>query len=334
MRKRIAVALLIGALCSSCKTDHRAIMVGCKKFAEQRILQHIVAGHLRENNFKVEVAEPEGSNLEAHRALLDDDIDLYPEYTGTAFSLVLNHCCIDKPPGPVDVGKPLGPADAAGQYRVIQNRVLEAVRAEYRGMDLEWLDPLGFDNSWAIVGGRSAPTTLSAAVRPEGLAASTSETPLGYRLVVGPDFLERPDGFRALMAAYPIRWAEAPEVVDKVDISDLCATNQGPTEGGAKQARQASAGKLLAVGKTTPLKDGCHAVADDRQAFLPYEACLVVRKATLEAEPRLRRVLLKLNRLIKIEDMMMLNRAADQCRAAPHCYDDVAASWLKTHPRP
>ena len=70
-----------------------------------------------------------GGTLLAHEALIKGSIDLYPEYTGTALTAVLK-----QPPFP----------DARA--------VLGAVRAAYQKQwQLEWLSPLGFNNTFAMM---------------------------------------------------------------------------------------------------------------------------------------------------------------------------------------
>ena len=65
----------------------------------------------------------------AHGALVNQEIDVYPEYTGTALTAILKD-----PPD----------SDPA--------RVLARVRSEYaRRFKVEWLDPLGIDNTFAMV---------------------------------------------------------------------------------------------------------------------------------------------------------------------------------------
>jgi osmoprotectant transport system substrate-binding protein len=291
-RTKAAGIFLIAALGWACKTQATpklpTIVIGCKDFPEQRILQAIIAQHLRHERwrpfFDVAIKAEAGLNLEAHAALLANDIDLYVEYTGTAFALVLNHCCL---------------SDRA--------KVLETVREEYRaGMDLEWLDPLGFDDAWQMFGNNSAPFTLS--------AAAVKGT---YQLVVGPGFLERPDGFSALMATYPIRWFAAPRL--ESNIANIYA----------KLTDRA----LAAGDQTDPPRKDLRVVADDKRAFLPYQACIVVRRSTLSAVPGLSAALNQLSSKITQDHIQTLTSKASACdfQTTPLCYQEIAIEWAKTY---
>jgi len=128
-----------------------------------------------------------GGTLLAHQALLGKQIDLYPEYTGTAFTNVLKFQGVTDP-----------------------NIVMDRVRTEYRSqMALEWLDPLGFSNTFALV-----VSGQDARARHLETLSDAANDPAGFTLGAGYEFLTRPDGFGTLNAAYPIHWVGAPKSMD------------------------------------------------------------------------------------------------------------------------
>src|ERR1035438_7869239 len=117
MKKLACVlALLSGLGCSRA----RPLTVGSKNFTEQIVLGEIVAQQLeRRLGGKVDRKLDLGGTLLAQQALRNGEIDLYPEYTGTALTAVLKLAPLSDPAA-----------------------VLERVRAEYRKRwRLEWLDP-------------------------------------------------------------------------------------------------------------------------------------------------------------------------------------------------
>ena len=88
-RAKIAVCIAIAVLCGSCAGPRR-IVVGSKNFTEQLILGEIIAQHLeRRLSQKVDRKLNLGGTLLAQQALLSGQIDLYPEYTGTALTAIL-----------------------------------------------------------------------------------------------------------------------------------------------------------------------------------------------------------------------------------------------------
>lgn len=83
-------AVLVCAVCLSACSRQGAIVVGSKNFTEQVILGEIAAQQLeRKLHTRVERRLNLGGTLLAHEALVKGQIDLYPEYTGTASSAVL-----------------------------------------------------------------------------------------------------------------------------------------------------------------------------------------------------------------------------------------------------
>jgi glycine betaine/choline ABC-type transport system substrate-binding protein len=183
--KAIVFLLLAAALLSSCSRSN-AIVVGSKNFTEQIILGEIAAQQIeRKTHLPVERRLNLGGTLLAHEALRKGDIDLYPEYTGTAATGVL---------------KKTGSADPARSY-------IE-VKEEYnRRFQLVWLPPLGFNNTFAMVV-RSADARALAAPR---LSDASGRA---WRLGMGYEFLTRPDGLRRLDQTYHLRWRDTPVSMD------------------------------------------------------------------------------------------------------------------------
>ena len=87
----LAATLALAALgLEGCSGSPEAIRVASKNFTEQVVLGEIIAQHLEHKlGRKVERQLNLGGTLLAHRALANGEIDLYPEYTGTALAAVL-----------------------------------------------------------------------------------------------------------------------------------------------------------------------------------------------------------------------------------------------------
>jgi glycine betaine/choline ABC-type transport system substrate-binding protein len=235
------VAALIAAL-TGCGSRDR-IVVGSKNFAEQLVLGEIVAQHLERAGFQVERRLNLGGTLLAHEALRRGRIDLYPEYTGTALTTVLKQA----------------PASDAGE-------VLRRVRDGYRAWGLEWLDPLGFNNTFAmVIRGKDARRghfkTLSDAERRT------------WVLGVGYEFVSRPDGLAGLERVYHLPLAGPPNTMD------LGLLYQALEQGQIDMAAGNSTDGLIAAGDFVILED-------DRHFFPPYQAALVVREAALSPTVR------------------------------------------------
>lgn len=270
-RKTILAGVGVVLLLAGCSSK-RGVAVGSKNFTEQVILGEIIAQHL-ENRLHQPVDRKLnlGGTLLAHQALLAGDIDMYPEYTGTAYTNVLKHGGVTDP----DV-------------------VLDRVRAEYAtGFRLAVLDPLGFSSSFAMT------------VRGEDARARHLETmsdaaadPAGFTLGAGYEFLTRPDGYPAVNAAYPIKWTAAPK---SMDLGLLYTALTG------KQVSMVAANTT--DGALTKLD--VKVLKDDKQVFPPYQACIIARSALLAASPEVRTALAELSGKISDESMRKMNYAVD-----------------------
>ncbi len=265
------MAVCLAALfCAACGKAP-AVVVGSKNLTEQALLGEILAQHL-ERKLHVKVARKLnlGGTLLAHQALVNGEIDLYPEYTGTALTAVLKQ-------------HPLQDPAAA----------FEAVRAMYRSeWKLDWLAPLGFNNTFAmIVKGTEARanhlTTLSqaAAAHP-------------WRMGVGYEFVQRPDGLDGLLAAYGFHMAAPPVTMDLGLLYTALGSGQVDMI-----AASATDGQIA--------KQDVTVLNDDRHYFPPYQCAVIMREAAEAKLPGLRAALEELSGKITDEKIRKLNFQVD-----------------------
>jgi len=85
----LVVLVLVLSACSG-ESDTKQIRVGSKEFIEQHVLGNMYTLLLQDAGFDAVYIPMAGTN-KLHEALLADEIDLYPEYTGTGFLTVLKH---------------------------------------------------------------------------------------------------------------------------------------------------------------------------------------------------------------------------------------------------
>jgi len=116
------------ALVAGIRPEGPVVVIGSKNFTEQVILGEIVAGVLESRGFTVEHRLNLGGTTLCHEALRSGQLDLYVEYTGTALTEVL---------------KLPSQSDSAA--------VLLRVRTAYRRLGITVAEPLGFNNSFALV---------------------------------------------------------------------------------------------------------------------------------------------------------------------------------------
>ena len=257
--------LLVG-----CSGRSRRVVIGSKNFTEQLILGELLAQFLEHAaRAPVERRFYLAGTYVCHQALLAGRIDMYVEYTGTALTAILR--------------RPRA-ADPAEVY--------STVRDEYgRRFGLDVLRPLGFNNSFAlVVRGEDARRLNLSTI--SGLA---HYAPL-WRIGVGYEFLERPDGYRGLISTYGLHFKEAPRVMD---LGLLYR---------AIESREVD----LIIGSNT---DGLIAALDlvvlddDRHYFPPYDAVPLVRREVLEQFPMVGKALDQLAGRISAVDMRRMNYA-------------------------
>jgi osmoprotectant transport system permease protein len=160
------------------------VVVGSKDFTESAILGEVVAQMLEARGVAVERNFELGGNL-PHDALLGGKIDLYPEYSGTAYTAILKHAPVTDP-------------------RVVYDQVKKEYAEKF---NLVVSEPLGFDNTFAIlVRGAEARRlklkTISDAVPHAG----------NWRAGFGQDFMSRADGYPGFAKAYGLKFAELREM--------------------------------------------------------------------------------------------------------------------------
>jgi len=266
------------------------IVVGSKNFTEQVVLGEILAQQIeRTLHVAVDRKLDLGGTLVAHQALVQGDIDLYPEYTGTALTAVL------KQPPPKEGG------DSAAVFQTVSEAYLRRWR-------LVWLRPMGFDDTFAmIVRGDTARAehlaTLSGAARAHP-----------WRLGVGYEFRQRPDGLDGLLRTYNLRPEGDPVTMD---LGLLYA---------ALASRKVD---LIAANSTDGLASAMDVTVlrDDRHYFPPYQCAVVVRQPTLARYPRMRGALEGLSGKLSDAAVRRLNYQVDG-RHRPAA--DVAAEFLQT----
>jgi len=257
------------------------ITIGSKFFTEQVVLAELLAQHIETKTGIPVIRKTNlGGTLLVHKALLAGELDLYVEYTGTALTAVLNE-------SPNSYGQGVAQNDYS-------NAVYSRVKQLYSDrFHLEVTEPLGFENTFAmVIRGEDAKN-----LHLQKISDIVSLAPK-WRAGVGYEFLERPDGFRALSDLYNLHFAESPKVMDLGLIYRALVDHQVD---------------IVAGNSTDGLVDalGLVALADDRHYFPPYDAVPIVRQSTLARFPQLRGTLAYLGGKLSAADIRRLNYAVD-----------------------
>ena len=273
MIQRITTLILISMLMTACGPSRaNLIVVGSKNFTEQLILGEIIAQQIEnKTHLLVERRFYLAGTFICQQAILAGRIDIYPEYTGTALTAVLK----EKPDGD-------------------REKVYSEVKNEYeKRFNLAVGAPFGFDDTFAIeVRGDDA--------RRLGLktiSQSAAYTPQ-WRAGFGYEFMERPDGYKGLVATYGLRFAGSPQIMDLGLLTRALKDKQVD----------------LIAGNTTdgliPALD-LFVLGDDKHYFPPYEAVPIIRRQTTADHPEVKAALDELAGKISDDDMRQLNYDVD-----------------------
>ncbi|HUP48013.1 MAG TPA: glycine betaine ABC transporter substrate-binding protein [Thermoanaerobaculia bacterium] len=249
------------------------LVIGSKNFTESHILGEMMALLVEAHTgIEVEHRSGLGGTLVCFTATARGEIDLYPEYTGTAWSIIL------KESGRVD--------DPLRAFLHVQSRF----RDRY---DLEWLAPFGLNNSYALAMREEQAAALG--VREiSDLIPHAGTLDAGFSI----EFMNREDGWPGLRPFYGLDFRQvramehglAYEAIagGVIDLIDAYTTD----------------GKLLRY----PLR----VLEDDRGFFPPYNAAPVIRGEVLRAHPELRELLERLSFRIPDRVMIELNHAVEE----------------------
>ncbi len=217
--------------------DGRKIVVGSKDFTESIILAEILAQMLEKQGVLVERRFELGGNI-PHESLLSGQIDVYPEYTGTAYTAILK-----KPP----ITDP--------------QAVYDQTRAEYAAQfELAVSPPLGFANDFAIL-------IRGDVARKDGLKTISDAVPLAknWQAGFGQDFMSRADGYPGFSKAYAFNFARQPREMD------LSLTYRALQSGELDIIAGNSTDGLISALDLVQL-------ADDKRYFPPYQAVFIARQ--------------------------------------------------------
>ena len=252
------------------------VAVGSKDFTESVILAEIIAQMLEKRGVAVDRTFELGGNL-PHDALLAGKINIYPEYTGTAYTAILRY--------PVNTD-PV--------------QVIEQVKKDYAGkFNLVVSEPLGFENTFAIL-------VRGAEARRLQLKTVSDTIPhaVKWRAGFGQDFMTRDDGYPGFSKAYSLQFAERPR---EMDLSlTYIALQSGQVD---LIAGNSTEGRIAAMDLVQ--------LEDDRRYFPPYEAVYIARRDTVDKVGPLRESLTRLAGVITTDEMRQMNYEVDANKRAP-----------------
>lgn len=292
-RRPVIRFILWGALAGLWLVPHYAqaphpqpVVIGAKPFPEGHLLGEILAGLIEQNTTYPVIRKFElgGTNI-CFAALQKGEIDMYPEYTGTGLIAILK-----EPPR----------SDPEVTYQYVKQAFLEKYQ-------LRWLEPFGFNDSYALAIRADDPVT--------GNIRTISDLRRAPFLRGGftREFLQREDGYPGLSRHYGL------------NLSSV----QGLEHGLAYRAMQEKQIDIMDVYTTDAKLASYHLkiLTDDRGFFPPYYAAPLVREETLRRRPELMTLINRLKGTISEDTMRRLNFQVEETRRP---FEPVAQEFLHT----
>jgi osmoprotectant transport system substrate-binding protein len=298
MRK--VVISLIAALLLGAGFAQKPIVLGSKVDTEGSVLAQIIKVMLEHNGIQVIDKSGFGTTSVVRKALLAGEIDMYPEYTGTALTFFPNH---DFPPGLSTEPKKL--------YQTVKKLDLEKNR-------IVWLKAAPANNTWAI----AVPQSLAEKYHLKSMADLAKYINAGhtFKLAASQEFIDRPDALKAFEKVYG--FSLKPDQLVVVSGGNTTRTETAAARGtsGVNAAMAYGTDGDLAALKLVELTDPKHAVAI-------YQPAPIVRQAVAEAYPKLGDILNPVFATLTAPVLQKLNGEVEVNGEKP---SDVAMSYLKS----
>lgn len=266
-----------------------SVVVGGKGFTEQLLLAEITGQYLTAKGYAAELKTGMGTSL-VREALENKQVDLYWEYTGTAF-LTFHKNKFANQPG---------------------EEIYAAVKAKDAQIGIVWLNPSAANNTYALAV-RQADGESKGIKSLEDLAAKLNG---GEKLVLGCniEFYKRDDGLKPLQKAYGFKFPRSS--VKRMETGLVYkALKDGDVDVGLVFATD---GRIPAFNFSV--------LKDTKNYFPAYAVTPTVRKETLDANPDLAEHLNTLSGLIDDATISALNAEVDVDKKS---VTEVAKGFLK-----
>ncbi len=283
------VAILLITVFTVQTASAASVVVGGKGFTEQLLLAEITGQYLTAKGYEVELKTGMGTSL-VREALENKQVDLYWEYTGTAF-LNFHKNKFANQPG---------------------DEIYAAVKAKDAKIGIVWLNASAANNTYALAV-RQADAQSKGLKSLEDLAAKLNS---GEKLTFGCniEFYKRDDGLKPLQKAYGFKFPR----------SDVKRMETGLVYKALKDG-DVDVGLVFATDGRIPAFN-FSVLKDTKNYFPAYAITPTVRKETLDANPDLAGHLNKLAALFDDATMSALNAEVDVDKKS---VTEVARGFLK-----
>lgn len=267
----MVTVMTISVLFAGCDIKRTPLQVGGKQAPEDRIIAELIAELAEAEGMPVQRRIGLGDSRMTMEAIKRGEIDLYPEYTGSAFALL----GLTQPPD----------SDSLA--------ALDLLRSRYAPLGLLWSEPLGFESRPGLV-------MLSERARALGVRTYSDLALHANLLTLGVDseFRERSiDGLSSLLRRNDMDFNRIVEV-STAERSELA---EKLMDGEIDVAQIHSVDPRIEV-------FDLYMLVDDLEFFPRHDAAVVYRESVLQQHPALERILAKLEGAIGDTQIQALSR--------------------------
>ncbi len=279
-----------GSLAQQVSLQGQSYIVGGKTFDEQVVLCQITVAALESVNAEVTDQCNLGGSEATRNALLGGDIDLYWEYTGTAWVAFLTQQPIQ---------------DSKAQYEAVKERDLTQ-------NNIVWLQPTPFNNTYSFALKSERAQQLGLRTLSDMAAYIRSGQP--GNLCIESEYLNRDDGFPGLQRTYGFQIPS-----DRLQVLQTGAIYQAIAD-----QKECLFGEVFTTDGRIP-QLGLTVLQDDKLYHPLYNAAPIMRKEAYDRNPDIAKVLAPISAVLVNEVMAELNR---QRSAEGKSARRVARDWL------
>ncbi|MDA3845615.1 MAG: glycine/betaine ABC transporter substrate-binding protein [Vallitaleaceae bacterium] len=276
--KKILIILMASMLVLSmagCAGKNDVIKITHKDYTEQRITGQLISLYLESKGYETDVVELSGTML-CYTALKNGDVDMYAEFTGSAYGAIFNQTEI--------IG--------------VQETYDYVKKASEETDGITWLTPLGWNNTYVLT------------VRPEtaeeyNLATISDLVAVSGDMILGSDdeFINRADGLVGLKELYT-----------GLEFADEVSMDQGLTYAALKDSEIDINSSYSTDGRIA--KYGLINLEDDKNFFPPYYVTPILKLEYAEENPEVVAALEELGGHWTSTDMQAYNLMVDEGESA------------------
>ena len=276
--RRNLLLVAFGLLASSVVQANGPVRVGSKIDTEGKLLGNIMVLALEANGIKTENKVSLGNTKIVRTALMDGEIDIYPEYTGNGAFM-------------------LG-AEKNSAWKDFRAGYELAKKMDFEKNKIVWLEPANANNTWAIAVRKDLATANQLRSMDDlGRYIAKGGT---FKLAASAEFMERTDAMPAFQAAYGF----------KLRADQALVLAGGDTAATIKAAAEKTSGvnAAMAYGTDGPLAALGLMVMEDPKGVQPvYAPAPLVREEVLKRHPAIATILAPIFKSLDTPTLQMLN---------------------------